>query len=111
MKPDARTELARLADEVERTHVFPTHSWSKRDVSLRKLLDAARRHECPADENTRAALFDACWCMNHLGEVLNGMDAAGEDPQLAELSERMKRANAAAFALAAGAPRTGGDHG
>lgn len=54
----------------------------------------------PSVREMRQALMDACFAMNHLGDTLNGMDAAGEDPDFVEVSKRMTRANKVAFRFA-----------
>lgn len=43
---DTRNELQHLADDVEAVHVWPTRAWSRSDVALRKLVDAAKKHAC-----------------------------------------------------------------
>jgi hypothetical protein len=44
---DVRSELQRLADDVERTWHFPAgRAWGLGDVAVRKLVDAARKHSC-----------------------------------------------------------------
>lgn len=40
------------------------------------------------------ALKDALWVCDHLGDSLNSMDVAGEDPELKTVSERMNSARA-----------------
>jgi hypothetical protein len=40
------SDLSRLVEDVERAYVFPTAAWGQRDVAVRKLLDAVKKHTC-----------------------------------------------------------------
>ena len=44
---DTRNELQRLADGVQSVYVFPAgRAWGRADVAVRKLIEAAQRHDC-----------------------------------------------------------------
>lgn len=47
---DTRSELQRLADDVERLFSFPAgRAWGRDVVAVKKLIEGARRHACPVE--------------------------------------------------------------
>lgn len=70
--------------------------WRRRDPrgALVVTCCASEERLFKSAPDLRDALKEAEWCMNYLGDALNGLDLASDDPELERITKAFKKVRA-----------------